>query len=171
MHTEIIDKITTVEGTVLKEIYHGSNAIVQGFGQVVAALLKGDPFFGIGIHFFSVGTGEATWDFLSTDERQALSLFNLVQLYHEIARAAPEIVYIDNANLVVNPGPTNRIEIRATFGPSVVGPIREFGLFGGDATTVLDSGIMITHKAHAVININETPGQQELLIRTYRITV
>lgn len=153
-------------------IHNGqSNRITFGFGILVASLLKGDATFGFPLTYWAVGEGEGNfWDDLSIDARQSKSLFSLSTLYNEINRQPVSIEYIDENNDVVS-GPTNKIEVRAVFGPDVTGTLREFGVYGGNATTTVDSGILIDHKSHTAINLNNTPGQQNVLIRALRITL
>ena len=169
--TELIDRIVDLK-TGEEEVRIDHNLIVIGFGLLVASLLKGDPTFGFPIQYWAVGEGEGDfWDDLSVEARQAKSIFSLTSLYNETFRVSTSIIFIDENADPVSPGPSNRIEVQSTFGPDVIGPLREFGIFGGDASTTLDSGIMIDHKSHTVINVNNNPGQQNVLIRALRITL
>lgn len=169
LYDTLID-INTGEQTIIHD--GQSNLITIGFGYLVASLLKGDATFGFPLTFWAVGEGEGDfWDDLSTEIRQGKSIFELTQLYDEIDRQPVSIEFIDENNDVVIGGPTNRIEVRAVFGPDVVGTLREFGVFGGDATTSANTGLMIDHKSHTAINLNNTPGQQNVLIRALRITL
>ena len=171
IETHLIDRIINLT-TGEEEIREDHNLITIGFGLLVASLLKGDATFGLPLSQWAVGTGEGDfWDDLSVEARQAKSIFSLTQLYTETARETVTTVFIDANNDEVSPGPTNRIEVRATFGPDVVGPLREFGIFGGPATAVANTGLMIDHKAHTAINLNNTPGQQNVLIRALRVTL
>jgi hypothetical protein len=168
--TELIDRVvnlTTGEETVTTD----HNLITVGFGVLVAALLKGDPTDGFPLSYWAVGSGEGDfWDDLSVEVRQGKSVFTLETLYNETAREPVTVVFIDNNNDEVT-GPTNRIEVRAAFGPDVTGPLREFGIFGGQATASPDTGLMVDHKSHSQISLNETPGEQNVLIRALRITL
>ena len=169
--TELVDRLIDVK-TGREVVFTSHNLIVIGFGLLVASLLKGDSTFGFPITQWAVGEGEgAFWDDLSTQDRQNKSQFSLTQLYNETFRKPVTISFIDSNNDPVTPGPSNRLEIQAQFGPDVTGSLREFGLFGGNATTALDTGIMIDHKAHSVITVNTTPGQQNILIRALRLTL
>ena len=169
--TELIDRVIDLN-TGEEQVFVNHNLIVIGFGLLVAALLKGDATFGFPITQWAVGEGEGSfWDDLSIQDRQNKSQFSLTQLYNETFRKPVTITFIDDNNDPVVPGPSNRLEVQAQFGPDVIGNLREFGLFGGDASTTLNSGIMIDHKAHTVINMNNTPGQQNVLIRALRLTL
>lgn len=172
--TELVDRVITYENgqEVGTEEFVSHNLIVIGFGYLVASLLKGDATFGFPLQYWGIGPGEGSfWDALSVTARQAKSIFALTQLYDETFRKPVTIIFIDNNSDPVAPGPTNRIEAQATFGVDVIGEFREFGLFGGDASTTLDTGLMIDHKSHTVINMNNTPGQQNVLIRALRLTL
>lgn len=169
LHDTLLD-LNTGEETIIHD--GQSNLITIGFGYLVASLLKGDATFGLPLQYWAVGEGEGDfWDDLSVEARQGKSIFTLTTLYNEIDRQPVTIEFIDENNDTVSPGPTNRIEIRAVFGPDVIGTLREFGVFGGDATASADTGLMIDHKSHTAINLNNTPGQQNVLIRALRITV
>jgi hypothetical protein len=173
LHTSLHDtlvNLSTGERTIIHDGDH--NLITIGFGYLVAALLKGDATYGFPLSYWAVGSGEGDfWDDLSTEVRQGKSIFALEQLYNETYRVPINVTFIDDNDDPVSPGPTNRIEVQAVFGVDVVGALREFGIFGGDASAALNSGILIDHKAHTVININNTPGQQNVLIRALRITL
>lgn len=137
-----------------KKIYSQShNLVVNKFYDLVGGLLKGQASFG-GILYWAIGEGEGTsWDSLTPAERDAKSLVTLTTLYNEIARVAVSISYLDAA-LSPTSTITNRLQITASFGASLSGYLREFSLFGGDATVSLDSGYMVNHKAHVVIPFN-----------------
>lgn len=167
--TAIRDTLITVTTGERQEIVQGTNLIVQGFGVLVAALLAQEQGYE-GIQYWAVGQGQATWDSLTPPQRAAKSLYSLTALYDEIARVEVVTVYLDANDLEV-PGPTNKIEVRAVFGPTVSGALREFGLFGGNATTTLGSGILIDHKAHAIISLNEDSALEQVLLRAIRITL
>lgn len=173
--TEIIDTLinkNTGEETV---IYHGSNAIVRGFGVSVGLFLS-SQFDSVGlesgIRYAAFGDGEgAVWDSLTTAQRQAKSIFTLTQLYHELFRVVPiSIVFLDTSNNVTL-APTNKIEVRISLDDAHNGNLREFGLFlGNSATATLNTGILIDHKAFPVISFNQDSSISMLLNRAVRIT-
>lgn len=177
IHTSLHDTLVNVT-TGEKEIVHNgqSNLIVIGFGLLVATLLKGAHNHSFPIKYWAVGEGEGDfWDDLTVNQRQSKSLFSLTGLYNETFRVETTNVFIDANDNEMPSGPldppTNRLEIRAIFGPDVIGALREFGIFGGAATATLGTGLMIDHKAHQVIHINETVGFQNVLIRALRLTL
>jgi hypothetical protein len=131
-----------------------ANRVVERCNGLLAALMKGEPGFS-GILYWAVGEGEAAWDNLmpspSGDDRE---------LSNEVARkalSAEEIVFLDENNEAVEE-PTSRLQIGTTFTPEELGgdrPLREFGLFGGDATETANSGWMIDYVIHPRIQLSE----------------
>ncbi len=77
------------------------------------------------------------------------------QLGHEFTRkyVSPEdINYIDSTGNAV-PDPTNILEVYSVFDETeAIGVWREFGIYGGTATSTPNSGQMINHKIHGIID-------------------
>ncbi len=164
LHDTLVNTVTG-ERTV---IHNGeSNLIVVSFGYLVASLLKGGWTHSFPISYWAIGEGEGDfWDDLTQTQLQSKSIFTRIALYNETFRVGTTNVFIDENDDELVPLPTqrpNRLEIRAVFGPDVTGALREFGIFGGNATATSDSGLMIDHKSHQVIHINETIGLQNIL--------
>lgn len=149
---EYLDVLTDIR-TGEQRVFRGRNLIVSDFSKLVAGLLSGEGGYA-GITYWAVGQGEGTsWDTLTTTQRQAKSVSSLSALYNEITRVAAGLNYLDaydNVTATV----TGKLEITATFGAAVSGYLREFGLFGGNASATADSGVMVNHRAHAVIGLN-----------------
>lgn len=132
-----------------------TNRVVESCNGLLAALMKGEPGFS-GILYWAVGEGAASWDNLmpnpNADDRQ---------LSNEIARkalTAEEIVFLDEDNEPVE-RPTSRLQIGTTFtreefGGQGLQSLREFGLFGGDATEAANSGWMIDYVIHPRIQLS-----------------
>lgn len=174
IETALYDTLLNTSTGECRVIHAGiPNLIVVGFGALVASLLRGGVVNSFPISYWAVGEGEGSfWDDLTTTQRQSKSLFTLTQLYDETFRVATTNVFIDdNDDEVADNPPTNRLEVRAVFGANVTGSLREFGLFGGAATATRESGILIDHKAHQVIHVNESIGLQNVLIRALRLTL
>lgn len=170
LHDTLVD-LSTGE----RHIIHDgiSNLIVIGFGFLVASLLIGGAVNSFPISYWAVGEGQGDfWDDLTSTQRQSKSVFSRRTLYTETFRVGTTNVFIDEDDNEVPPDPpTNRVEVRAVFGPEVTGSLREFGIFGGAASATADSGLMIDHKSHQVIHVNESIGLQQVLIRALRLTV
>jgi len=143
-----------------------ANLIVEGCNRLLAALMKGQQGLG-GILYLAVGEGVKEWDGALPQPQPAAT-----RLSKEILRrpiAAEDIIFLDSAGQP-SATPTGRLQIsielsRADFPANGFRPVREFGLFGGNATAAVDSGFMINHVIHPRIDI--TPGLT--LCRTLRL--
>lgn len=150
MTGQSIDRIYK-NGVLVDEIV-GHNLVVDSFLKLVMCLLKEQSGYS-GIKYWAVGSGAQSWDSnMPTPEIDA------TRLTSEIGRAsveASEMVFLDSDYNVVST-PTNIIQISHTFGPNDCNGVwREFALFGGNATSAGNSGIMINKRHHAVITKTE----------------
>lgn len=138
-------------------IEEGENLVVSNAYVVMAMVMKQDPSFE-GFMYWALGNGDgsstADWDDGVEDGSISPSEGD-TQLDNEIYRKAiqpSDIVFIDGQNKVVA-GPTNRLQITVNFAEdepyaSQSAFLREWGLFGGDATSTADSGFLINRKVH-----------------------
>jgi hypothetical protein len=132
------------------------NLIVGGCNRLLAALMKGQQGLG-GILFLAVGEGFKEWDAALPQPQPATT-----RLYKEILRrpiAAEQIIFLDGTGQPAAT-PTGRLQIsieltREDFPANGFQPVREFGLFGGNATADADSGFMINHVMHPRIDITQ----------------
>jgi len=152
------DKINNILTGEITEIGHDFNIIVDSIGKLAAAKFRDDPAFK-GIQMWAIGTGANTWDTQWNSDNSPASISTATQLVNEIGRLPINMSYQDTSIVYVdqegNPTTTltNRILVRRQFGRhDVNGEWREFAIFGGNATEVRNSGIMINHKIHRVIN-------------------
>ncbi|MEW6519548.1 MAG: hypothetical protein AB1461_09060 [Thermodesulfobacteriota bacterium] len=130
------------------------NLIVEGCSRLLAALMKGQPGLA-GILFLAVGEGLQEWDAALPHPQPAAT-----RLAREILRrpiAPEEIIFLDSAGLPTA-APTNRLQISialilADFPAGGFQPVREFGLFGGNATAEPGSGLLLNHVIHPRIDI------------------
>lgn len=168
------DVITYADGT-KEEHAEEKNIIIIDFAKLVAVLFNSASGYS-GITHLAIGQGSPTWDDMSTSERKTKSTVTLKKLYDEIARTTTVISYLDDDNNEVtlpefleadNEGA--RLKMEAFFGLDVSGYLREFGVFGGNATDTKDSGIMINHKAHGLVSMNTGGVSGMTLSRTYRL--
>lgn len=127
-----------------------ANTIVESAWPLLAGLLKGDPALS-GILFFAVGDGDAAWDAGRTPASPSSS-----RLHNEVLRQAvpaKDMTYLD-ANDQPSRQPTSRIQVTANFtwpdGPQI---LREFGLFGGDATGARNSGYLVNYVIHPFLQL------------------
>lgn len=136
------------DGTaVLWEHAWQSNLIVARALDLLAGLLTrggGSPETSLrGILYWAVGEGDAAWD---TNRPNAST--QTTRLVREIYRKRLDPV----RDISFNPA-TRTISLRVAFGPDQgAGTLREFGIFGGDATDARDSGYLINYKIHAPID-------------------
>jgi hypothetical protein len=140
-----------------------SNTIVNSTWPLVAGLLKNDPDLG-GILFWAVGAGDPAWD--TTNPSAGPKATRLVDEVDRQAVGSENIVYL-NPDGSPTAGPTGCIEVSVVFNWSADRVLREFGLFGGNASTTADSGYLINYVVHARIDM--TAGGS--LARRLRLTL
>lgn len=143
---EFTDTITYENGEV--EVREGQNLIVDSICNLIACLLKVKEGY-TGLSYWAIGIGEEEWD----DNEVAPSLGD-TQLVNEIFRKPiqREDIHFLDENYQETERVTNRIGVKVLFTSSEANDNwREFGLFGGDATNIKDSGIMINHKIHKAL--------------------
>ena len=123
----------------------GHNLVVASQKILSAALFKGDPTLIDGIQYMAWGEGDPNWDSLGTPDPD----YTDSTLVNEIAgsRKLPtQIVYLDDLGNISGT-PTHILQVTAHLGTGDLDPagiyIREYGLFGGNATLTKDSGLMI----------------------------
>ncbi|HMS82458.1 MAG TPA: hypothetical protein PKD12_02260 [Nitrospira sp.] len=133
-----------------------ANRIVESCNELLAALMKREPGVS-GILYWAVGEGAAAWDSLmpspSAGDRK---------LSAEVARKAlsvENIAFLDENNQIVDEA-TPRLQISAAFTRGELGGegprfLREFGLFGGNATNAANTGWMIDYVIHPRIQLSE----------------
>jgi hypothetical protein len=144
-----------------------SNLIVHQCDVLLAALMKRQKQM-YGILYWAVGEGEQHWDALCPSPHATHTL-----LKKEIARLKikpRQIVYLDGLGNE-SESPTNCLEITAGFKGKDLATagfqsLREFGLFGGDATAAADSGFMIDYVIHPRIDLSP----EDTLHRTLHLT-
>ena len=160
-HWKVTDKITYPDGRV--EVRNYVNTVVDDCSRLIASLMKGQAGHK-GITYWAVGSGAGTWDNANPPEPTVGD----TRLFNETFRKAinaSDITFLDSSN---NPttSVTNKLQISVTFAEEEAnGELREFGLYGGNATSNKDSGVMINRKTHGLIY--KTSGMR--LERTIRI--
>lgn len=162
MKGQIIDKI--YKDDILVDTIEGHNLVVNSFLKLAMALLKGQDGLD-GIQYWAIGQGESSWDSNLPNPE-----INATQLTSEIGRVAitaSEIKFL-NADFTESTNPTNILQIKHTFGANDCnGKWREFGIFGGNAESSANSGIMINKRHHALI----TKTSDMTIERTMRFTL
>ena len=162
MTGESIDRI--FKNGVFVEERVGHNLVVNSFLNLVMCLLKQHSGYN-GIQYWAVGSGFSTWD-----EKLPTPELTATRLTTELGRvpiSLDEIKFLDS-NYEVIQTPSNIIQVSHTFGvDDCNGEWREFGIFGGNATSELNSGIMINKRHHAII----TKTEEMIIERTMRFTL
>lgn len=162
MTGQITDRIYK-NGVLVDEIV-GHNLVVNSFLNLIMCLLKQQSGYK-GIQYWAVGSGASNWD--SGTPTPEINSTKLTAELGRVAISSDEIAFLDS-NYEVSATPTNIIQIQHTFGASDCNGIwREFGIFGGNATEALNSGIMINKRHHAVI----TKTEEMTIERTMRFTL
>jgi hypothetical protein len=108
------------------------NQILINCRRLIAAFMRGESNT-LGIRGLKVGAGDPTWDLGMPPAPQPtdkdLVAAGVVKL--TIGDPALKLDYLDANSGVVSNGPTQRLQITATLGPSVATEtLREFGLVG-----------------------------------------
>lgn len=150
MTGQITDRIYK-NGVLVDEIV-GHNLVVNSFLNLVMCLLKQQSGYS-GIQYWAVGSGASSWD--TTTPTPEIGATRLTAEIGRVPISASEIAFLDTDYNVVST-PTNILQISHTFGTTDCnGTWREFGIFGGNATASLNSGLMINKRHHAVITKTE----------------
>ena len=142
LHGTYRDEVHDWHNHLLFDSGWSANTIVETAWPLIAGLLKNDANLA-GILFWAVGAGDPAWDGARVAANPATR-----QLHDEVQRLPlpPEnIAYLDLNDATVDT-PTHRLEISASFSwPNQAQTLREFGLFGGDATATKDSGYLFNY--------------------------
>ncbi|XXT15197.1 hypothetical protein WME94_33600 [Sorangium sp. So ce429] len=125
------------DGRVAWDSGERKNLIVTNCRVLLASFMRGAPD-SAGIQSLKVGIGDASWD--STPTPPIASQTALVDSNpYTVPAAELAFSYLSALNGTPVPGPTNIVQIRATFGPNVppwpdathpTSTLREFALFG-----------------------------------------
>ena len=145
------------------EVREGHNLVVTSFTKLVMALL-GRTTGQKGASYWAVGSGSSTWD-----DNPVQPILSETKLTSELGRKeipADAFAFLDaDGNKVSEP--TNRLQITLSFGSADCnGEWREFGIFGGDATSAMNTGIMINKRHHAVLTKTQDMVVERVMIFT-----
>lgn len=142
------DTITDIQGNVI-DVISGRNQAQDLQSTLTAALFKPGNILG-GIQYLALGSGDVSWD-ITAPTLDPTDTTLMVET-HRIQIAPVDVVFLDPITELPVAGPTAMLETTVHIGIDVVGDLREFGLFGGDATTAADSGLMINWVSHPLIS-------------------
>ena len=124
------------------------NVIVTSLRSLLAALVKGDSQ-GHAIGWWAVGSGALAWDSPPGAPADAVRQ-GYSRLVAEVGRKAVPA----GAMAFLGGSFTNQLEIISSFTTAdvPVGPLREFGVYGG-GTAAANSGVLINHRVHPRIDM------------------
>lgn len=118
-----------------------SNLVVYRALDLIARLLQGKPGLR-GILYWAVGSGDPAWDAAPPSDPDPATRQLAREIYRKRLDPARDLRWEPESRTLV---------VRATFGPGeAVGPWRELGLFGGDASARPGSGYLINYGIHPV---------------------
>lgn len=141
-----IDRIYK-NGVLVDEIV-SHNLIVNSFLNLAMCLLKQQNGY-TGLQYWAVGSGASSWD--TTPVNPDIKATRLTSEIGRVALTADCFSFLDSNYEVVST-PSNILQVKRLFGENECnGTWREFGIFGGNATTAANSGIMINKRHHGVI--------------------
>lgn len=162
MTGQITDRI--FKDGVLVEERVGHNRIVNSVLPLIMGLLKKQSGY-TGISYWAVGSGASSWD--TTTPNPDVTATQLTNEIGRVAIPASEMTFLTDAYEETTT-PTNIIQIKHLFGTSDCnGTWREFGLFGGNATSTANSGFMVNKRHHDVL----TKTSDMTIERTMRFTL
>ncbi len=143
------DVVSDVAGHIAMDTGWRSNVIAARAWPVVAALLRNDGEMR-GLLFCAVGEGEAAWD--AARPSASATTQRLRAEGERRALAAADFAYLDSRGRRAS-HPTDRLEVTTRFSGPGRRVLREFGLFGGNATTARDSGYLVNYVIHARVDL------------------
>jgi hypothetical protein len=144
---EYNDIIHYADGRV-EDLGWNNNLVVTNASVLIACLMKRETGYS-GLQYWAVGQGLEAWG--STPPDPTLSAVKLVSEIYRKQISLTDLVFLD-ASGNISGVPTNIVQVDVTFAAGEgTGTWREFGVFGGNATSTADSGININYKTHGPI--------------------
>lgn len=166
MTGQSIDRIYNRDGYLIKELV-GHNLVVNSFLNLVMCLLKQQSGYG-GIQYWAVGKGADAWD--TNMPTPAIGATRLTEEIGRVPILAEDISFLDTSYEKIEI-PSNILQISHTFDyGDCNGTWREFGLFGGNATSELNSGIMINKRHHSIITKTDEMTVERVMRFTLTLT-
>lgn len=145
-----------------------SNQIQDTQATLCAILMKGTRDGEIssfsGIEWFAVGEGDPSWDLSPPAKDQAQTTLES-ELWRSDVDSGTQVFYLDPDTEAISGTPTRMLQFNLVIPFDVVGDLREFGMFGGNATVAADSGYMVNWISHDLTEKDST----FQILRTLRI--
>ena len=133
----------------------------SALGLIVERIIGGDEASGTvfnnfnPIRFMGVCSGDVSWDNDPSNVTKPVTQTTLTTETHRFALAPDDFKFLNaTTGAELNPQALRR-RFKATIilgSNDANGDLREFGLFGGDATATLDSGVMFNWITHPLIS-------------------
>lgn len=134
--------------------YENPNIIVNTASILIARLLKDNTEPQNGISYLAIGSGSGEWD-LFDPPAPTTSQINLENEFYRKAIDVSTFVHPETGE--PTSAHTNIVDYAVTLGEGeAVGPIVELGLFGGDATSEINTGTMVNWRTFPVVNKTST---------------
>jgi hypothetical protein len=150
------DVLTGPDGDVVWDRDVQKNVIVANCRVLLASFMRGQPA-ALGVQSLRVGIGLAAWDLTpAPPPTSQMALVDPNPFIMSVGNPSLQFAYLNALNGVPVPGPTNILQIRATFGPGLptwpdvnhpTSTLREFALFG----TLSGAAWMINSVRHPAI--------------------
>lgn len=164
---EYQDTLINSSGDIIWQTSWQHNLIVDGLRTVLAALIKGE---GTPLKYWAVGTGQETWDNQPPGDSLNAERRQRTQLYRETKRKE---IFRDQMTFIgsTSSSQSNQLQIRVDFAAQDIlnlgdRSLREFGLISG-GTEALNTGILINHRIHPRIDLQEGFTLQRTLNLTF----
>jgi beta-lactam-binding protein with PASTA domain/uncharacterized protein YozE (UPF0346 family) len=139
------DVIEKSQGTVLRrrlELTFRSDDMLDSALDLIAGLLRSEPSL-CGIRYWALGAGDPEWDQTPPEMNPKVNA-----LANEVYRKS----LIPNRHTSYDPN-TKMLKVRASFAfDEAADVLREFGVFGGNATNRSGSGHLVYYESHSPIN-------------------
>lgn len=136
-------------------VYTASNLMAQRMAPGAAVNTNGGDFIANGLQYLAVGLGQLdsagnqTWNLQDPPSEQLTQ----TQLYGELTRQQfTSWTFLDSSNNPIQTA-TNILQLVTTFMETqAVGALVEMGIFGGNATSTANTGILFNYKTFPVWN-------------------
>lgn len=148
---EVFDTITHKDGRVEKR-ERSFNIVVDSISKLISALIKHQTDYVEGRLFWAVGEGLPGWDTAPYSPVATTTKLHAECFRKQITSRS----FIDQEGAKTEEV-TNRLQLDIILETNEANgkSLREFGIFGGNVTSVANSGVMINHKAHSRIDKEE----------------
>jgi beta-lactam-binding protein with PASTA domain len=146
------------DGSVVRQTQRAQNRIVHRGLDLMGDLLVGRPG-NVGLLWFAMGGGDPAWDARPPSPSETSTT-----LHHELFRLPLAAVHftLDTAQ--------RSITIRVSVPPALITEtVREFGVFGGNATALRDTGYLFSYRIHPAVQRPVTTSLLRELVLQFHI--